>query len=167
MATATETVDKIDVTEEPEIKTFTPKLPRAEDIDIANVAFSYDRESDTLLVHLFGRGRHSVSLGIARDWYIMVDPDTEDLVGFHLQRFLGFAVEERPWLLDILDIAELRGITPVEIHAIRRRVLGPRRRIVAMIRALWPSEPQQKKREAIERFLNLKPPLGEMAGAAI
>ncbi|MGH7961783.1 MAG: hypothetical protein ACRERD_08150, partial [Candidatus Binatia bacterium] len=60
---------EIESVAEPELRQIQPKPIRWDAVDPAKVVISYDRPSDTLLVHLFGRGRHSISVPIDRYLY--------------------------------------------------------------------------------------------------
>lgn len=90
----------------------------------AHIAIAYDRPSDTLLIHLFGRGRPAVSVPVDRYLYALVDLESERTVGLHIEGFLAQAVKEHPELIAILDHAELRGITPIEVRTLQRELLG-------------------------------------------
>ncbi|MDQ3226609.1 MAG: hypothetical protein M3Q50_08275, partial [Chloroflexota bacterium] len=104
--------DHIDPIEEFVPRQIDPKPFRRQDIDPAKIVVSYDRRSDTLLIHLFGRGHSTISVPVAKYLYVMVTPDTETIVGFHIEGFLAQAVNENPEAIALLDYAELRGITP-------------------------------------------------------
>lgn len=151
---AIEMVDTIDLTAEPDIETFNPILPDLDAVDISKVAFSYDRESDTLLLHLFGLGRQTVSVVGPRFLYALVDSDTEEFVGFHAEHFLAHFVRLHPELFDILDVAELRGISRQEIRSLRHRLFSPRQRLMARLRQLWTVRPDTKKRAVLKQFLD-------------
>lgn len=101
-----------------------PKPVRLDEIDPERVVVSFDRRSDTLLIHLFGRGRGSVSVPVETYLYVMVDPDTEETPGFHVEGFLGQAMKDVPQAIDLLDYAELRGITPAEVRELQRATLN-------------------------------------------
>lgn len=124
---AMSTTDELESVEEPILRQFHPKPFHWDGVDPEKVVISYDRRSDTLLVHLFGRGRSSISVHIDRYLYAMVDPDSDEIIGIHIEGFLSQAVKEHPWEIAILDHAELRGITPVEVRALQRETLGTRR----------------------------------------
>jgi hypothetical protein len=96
--------------DDPVLRGFHPKPVTWESVDPTRVLIRYDRPSDTLLMHLFGRDRNSVSVPIDRYLYVMVDPDTEETIGVHIEGFLAQAVKEHPRHIDLLDYAELRGL---------------------------------------------------------
>ena len=81
---AVSVTDHVDPLEEFVPRQIDPKPFRREDIDPAKVVVGYDRRSDTLLIHLFGRGRDTISVPVAKYLYVMVAPDTETIVGFHI-----------------------------------------------------------------------------------
>jgi hypothetical protein len=93
-------------------------------IDPENVSVSYDRQSDTLIIALFGSDLATISVPVGKYLYLMVTPDTETIVGFHVEGFLRAAVKDEPSSIELLDYAELRGITPTEVWALQRQILG-------------------------------------------
>jgi hypothetical protein len=148
--------DEIDPSEEFIPREFHPKPFRPDDIDPTKVVVSFDRRSDTLLIHLFGRGRESISVPVATYLYVMVDPETEDIVGFHIEGFLGQAVKDVPESIDLLDYAELRGITPAEVRELQRETHQVERRRPPQLGASHGkklSVPEQRK-QAIASFLD-------------
>ena len=96
-----------------------------ERVDPSKVVFSYDHESDTLVIHLHGRGRPGVSIPVAQGWMLRLDSETDELIGVQIEGVLIRAARAHPPLLDVLDLAELRGITPDEIDRVRREVAAP------------------------------------------
>jgi hypothetical protein len=94
-------------------------------IDPSTVVFSYDFDSDTLMIHLAGRGRPGVSLPVAQGWMLRLDRETDELIGVQIEGVLARAARAHPKLLGVLDLAELRGITPDEIDRVRREVAAP------------------------------------------
>jgi hypothetical protein len=94
-------------------------------IDQSKVIFSYDYDSDTLMVHLYGRGRPGVSLPVAQGWMLRLDRETDEVIGVQVEGVLAGAARSHPRLLGVLDLAELRGITPDEIDRVRREVAAP------------------------------------------
>lgn len=118
---AMSTSEELESVEEPVLRQIEPQPFRWDAIDPEKVVISYDRKSDTLLVHLFGQGRPSISVPIERYLYAMVDPKSEQIIGVHIEGFLSQAVKEHPWEIMILDYAELRGITPIEVRVMQRK----------------------------------------------
>ena len=99
----------------------TPEL-RVEDIDLSRVVVSYDRESDTLMLHLRGRGQPGISVVADDGFYVRLDRDRKQILGFQIEGFLARVARERPELLDALDVAELRGISFKEVARLRREI---------------------------------------------
>lgn len=117
-----------------------PRWPKLEEIDPTATVFDYDRTSDTLLVHFFGRGEPAISVPIdgqeIESVFLLVHPMTDRVVGLHLEDFLSRCVPERPEYLDALDVADLRGITRDEVAALRHRI-APDARKRATVRTLF------------------------------
>jgi hypothetical protein len=153
--TVTETIDPAG---EPAVRSLEPNPLDLQHLDLSKAVVSYDRRSDILLIHLFGRDRDSVSVQRDRGLYFLVDPRSEDVVGFQLEGFLAHGIKSEPALIDLLDFAELRGITPAEVRAVRRRALGVRQRLARWARSLIASSPQEGKRLAILSFVDDKRP---------
>ena len=91
-------------------------------LDPREVVIAYDRPSDTLAVHFYGRGRPAVSVPSSRDLdrdfvSMRFDPTTDQLVGFEIEDFLDLYVSDHPDALYLLKTAELRGITREEWRA--------------------------------------------------
>ena len=107
--------------------------PARLDIDPDRFVVTYDRLSDTLFVDFFGRVCPSAVFflddGDLDDVALLGDVETGRIVGIHIEALLAHAVERHPGWLDLLDVAELRGITPAEVaEERRRRMVGERRR---------------------------------------
>lgn len=151
---AVSVTEQIDPMEEFVPRQIDPKPFRWEDIDPAKVVVSYDRRSDTLLIHLFGRGHDTISVPVAKYLYVMVTPDTETIVGFHIEGFLAQAVKDIPEALTLLDFAELRGITPAEVRALQRTTLGLRHQLVAGLRAALAKSVQEQRTQAVAAFID-------------
>lgn len=96
-----------------------PKWPRLDDVDLGQVAMSYDRDSDMLLVHFGARGRAGVVDYIGDYLALLTDVESQDVVGVQIEDFLSTAVLDDPSLLNLLDLAELRGITREQVSALR------------------------------------------------
>lgn len=144
--------DHIDPTEDFVPREIHPKPIRLEEIDPEKVVVSFDRRSDTLLIHLFGRGRGSVSVPVANELYVMVDPETEETTGFHVEGFLSQAIKDVPEAIELLDYAELRGIAPAEVRELQRETLG-QRRISANLRATNGKSVPEQRMEAVISFI--------------
>lgn len=94
--------------------------------DSRTLTIGYDRRSDTLTVHFYGRGIPAVSMPVGdgeRDaFYVRVDPTTNRPVGIQIEGFLSSFATEHPELVTLLDTAELRGITREEVDQYRTRL---------------------------------------------
>ena len=114
---------------EPEAQGPSPVWPKPEEIDPHKVVLAYDRDSDMLLVHFDERGPASAVDYVDRLFALLVDVESGDVVGLQVEDFLARAVVEEPRRIDVLDIAELRGITPLEVAALRNTMaVEPRKR---------------------------------------
>jgi hypothetical protein len=143
--------DEIDPMEEFVPREIHPKPFRPEDIDPARIVVSFDRRSDTLLIHLFGRGIETISVPIGKYLYVMVTPDTETIVGFHVEGFLAQATKDVPEAIDLLDYAELRGITAAEVRALRNEAREAKPPFNGRMPATW--LPDERKR-AVASFID-------------
>jgi hypothetical protein len=56
---------------------------------------------------------------------LRLDRETEGVIGIQIEGLLARAARAHPNLLGVLDLAELRGITPDEIDRVRREVAAP------------------------------------------
>jgi hypothetical protein len=162
---AMSTTDELESIEEPVLRQFHPKPFRWDTVDPEKVVVSYDRRSDTLLVHLFGRSRDSISVPIERYLYAMVDPDSEQIVGIHIEGFLGQAVKDHPQEVEILDYAELRGMTPIEVWALQWKTLGVWRPLMNQMRAGAVVDIPRGKVKAISLLLEAEGKRWGIAGA--
>ena len=64
------------------------------------LACACDRDSDTLIVHLRGRGRAAVSAEAGDRAYVRWDRAADEIVGLHLENILRGIVPRHPELLD-------------------------------------------------------------------
>ncbi|MDQ2651498.1 MAG: hypothetical protein M3Z20_00510 [Chloroflexota bacterium] len=144
----------LDTVDEPDLRQIQPRPIRWDDVDSAHIAISYDRTSDTLLIHLFGRRQPSVSMPIEGHLYALVDPESERIVGIHIERFLAQAVKEHPAEIAILDHAELRGITPIEVRGLQRETLGSWQPLPGSASAVRVLEASRDKKQAVTRLLD-------------
>jgi hypothetical protein len=145
---------ELESVEEPVLRQFRPKPLRWDEVDPETMVISYDRRSDTLLVHLFGRRRPSVSVPIRRYLYAMVDPDSEEIIGIHIEGFLSQAVREHPQEITLLDYAERRGITLAEVRELQRGALGIWRPLIVQLRAALASASAIDKMKAVSLLLD-------------
>ena len=99
-------------------------IPDLRGIDLHRSVFNYDRDSDILLFYLYGKERPAAAAGGSANFYALMDPDSEEFLGIQVEDFLARAVKDRPSLLDVLDVAELQGMTLADVHRTRQEVLG-------------------------------------------
>jgi hypothetical protein len=79
-----------------------------------DIAFSYDRDSDTMMVHFFGTPRPAVSISIDDPedaLYVRLDRAADEVVGLQIEGFITRFIFRHPDWADTLSIARLRGIT--------------------------------------------------------
>ena len=150
--------DVLESVDEPVLRQIEPKPFHWEAVDPEQIIIRYDRPSDTLLIHLFGRGRPSISVSTDRYLHAMVDPDTEEIIGIHIEGFLAHAVKEHPRWIAVLDDAETRGITAAEVRALQRSVLGVWRQLAADVQAALVSPSPPDKLRAITLLLGAEAP---------
>lgn len=142
---AVNATDEVDPLETPVLREIHPKAFDPAEIDPEKVAISYDRQSDTLIIALFGHDLATISVPVAKYLYLMVTPDTETIVGIHIEGFLGAAVKDIPASIELLDYAELRGITPTEVWKLQQELLGegaPGRNMI------------ERRRQAVASFID-------------
>ena len=106
---------------------FRPDLDALARLSPAEIVVSYDRRSDTLMVHFGARGRAAVSVPspkpLARDFvFLRFDPATGELVGVQIEDFLDLYLPANPKAAILIERAELRGITEAEVVAELRRL---------------------------------------------
>lgn len=144
----------LDTVDEPVLRLIRPRPFRWEDVGLDQIAISYDRPSDTLLVHLFGRSLPSVSVPVERYLYALVDPESEQIIGIHIEGFLTQAVKEHSDEISILDHAELRGITPFEVRALQRELLGSWQPLPDRANAVRALDASRDKKQAVMLLLD-------------
>lgn len=149
---------ELETVDEPVLRALKPKPVYWETVDPRSIAISYDRPSDTLLIHLFGSGRPTVSVPIDRYPYALVDPATEHMLGIHIEGFLAQAVKEHPDEIAILDHAELRGITPIEVRELQREALGSWRSLPGHVNAVYAQETPPDTKVAVWQLLQAEHP---------
>lgn len=135
-------------------------------VDSDSIVIAFDRLSDTLLIHLFGRGQPSVSVPVDRDLYALVDTESKHIVGIHIEGFLAQAVKEHPDEILLLDHAELRGITPIEVRALQRDVLGSWQSLPGHINAVSAQETPPDKKGAVLLLLHTEHPKWRTLGTS-
>ena len=103
-----------------------------------DVAFSYDRDSDTMMVHFFGTPRPAVSISIDDPndaLYVRLDRAADEVVGLRIEGFITRFISRHPDWADTLSIARIRGITREEAVAATAQV-GQRTPQVAAVTQL-------------------------------
>lgn len=98
------------------------------EVDLSKAFLSFDRESDTLMIHLLPRGEPGITVFLDDHYAVRLDRSQKRLLGFQIEGFLIAVVREQPALLDALDVAELRGITLEEIALLRREIGAEQRK---------------------------------------
>jgi uncharacterized small protein (DUF1192 family) len=94
-----------------------------------------------LMVDFTGENLPAVSvpldLGGNRDYlYLRLDPTSEDVLGLQIEDFFAYAIHRHLYLVDMLELAILHGITPAEIARLRRE-LAPNTRRRAAVNSLF------------------------------
>ncbi|MBA2277849.1 MAG: DUF2283 domain-containing protein [Chloroflexia bacterium] len=107
-------------------RTFTPSPPRLAGMDLRRWYFNYDRQSDTLMVYFGGKPRPAISVVIDDHQFYRVDAETEEVVGYQIENFLGEVVYQHP---SFLTVAEAAGIDAETIAAIRERFTSEQHRL--------------------------------------
>lgn len=102
-----------------------PVLQPPATIDPSGAVISYDAPSDTLFVHLGGRGRPAVSIETADEVFALADPETGEVVGFQIEGFAHRQLVAHPEFGEALDATELHGITTDRVAALRQRGGAP------------------------------------------
>jgi hypothetical protein len=92
------------------------------------VLVSYDRDSDTLMLHFGGSPRAASSIPIERAsrtaFFVRVDRARDEVVGIQVEDFTATFLEWHPELAETLNDAELRGISRGEVGDIIARFRG-------------------------------------------
>jgi hypothetical protein len=109
-----------------------------DDVELSDLVATYDGDSDTLLVHFYGRGVPGVSVAAGNDAMIRLDSERKRAVGIHIEHFLRVFAEKHPEALDILDFAELRDVDTEQIIRIRRDIASKNKETLVkqLVRAL-------------------------------
>lgn len=129
-----EHIESIDPRQEPVFPEFSFTIPTPIDIDWEEVILSYDRLSDILLVFVVDRSQPAIVVyDDVATWPCLVNPDTMQFVGWQMESFLTTAVRHNPDFINLLDHAELIGLTANELRDERQRVLGYRGQIRAWL----------------------------------
>lgn len=149
---------ELETVDEPVLRALKPKPLQWDSVDSAQIAISYDHPSDTLLIHLFGRGRQTVSVPVDCYLYALVDPETEKTLGIHIEGFLTQAVKEHPDEIVLLDHAELWGNTPIEVRELQREILGSWRSLPGHVNVVYAPETPPDRKGAVLLLLQAEHP---------
>lgn len=89
--------------------------------DAKDLVITYDRSSDTMVVDLFARRRPGVDVPVNDSLSLLVDLETEEVIGHLVPHFLEQAMQKAPHILSLLlaTNAHLTGITRDEVIALR------------------------------------------------
>jgi hypothetical protein len=146
--------DSDDPYESPVIREVHPKPFELDKLDPEKVVVDYDRPSDSLGIHLFGRYIDTMSVPATKNIYVMVALGSEESVGLHIEGFLSQMVEANPSSIELLSYAELRGITPAEVWALQRDVHKNGKQFAAVPEGAVGDRLAGLRKQAIESFLN-------------
>jgi hypothetical protein len=148
---------KVDPTEEPEIRQYRIQVPDSFTFSRPQSELVYDRPSDTMLVLFYGRYRVSFVDYVVGDYAVLLDINTDELVGLQIEDFLFSAVKDQPSLITLLDHAELLGMTVAEVRDERQRALGYRGRFKLWLERLVDEvsrRGESNQQDAVEEILN-------------
>ena len=130
-----------------------PALPRLQDLDSEKLEILYDRELDTLFVHLFGHERRATNRLAGEYAYNRVNPKSHHVVGLQVESFLRRAVPEHPTLIGLLRFAELRGVSFDQVqHESTKAFPAPLRWLVRVrtgLGLMLPCSTEQSARQAM------------------
>jgi hypothetical protein len=112
------------------------QLRRAVDsIDPKRVVVSYDQDSDTLMVHFFGRGVPGVSVPAkddpTGDWMLRVSRETGEPIGLQVEHVFSRTLGRHPRLSEILAFADVRVRPTDAVDANRQDVLAAIRELAS------------------------------------
>lgn len=108
------------------------QVPLLGELNLNAVVVTYDRESDTLLLHFDGRGQPGISVVGNDALYIRYDRERKRVLGLQIEGFLARVAPRHPAMLDVLDVAELRGISLEEVARLRRGIGTEQRKQAAV-----------------------------------
>lgn len=90
-------------------------------IDYRKLVLSFDQDSDTLMVHFFGRGTPGVSVPMkddpTGDWMVRLHRETGEPIGFQVEHVMSRNLPRHPILHEILQLAEVRPENKRELEA--------------------------------------------------
>jgi hypothetical protein len=106
-------------------------VDRKADLDAIHVV--YNEVADELVVFLFEGVEQSVALDSGDNVYMLLEPDSEEIVGFQFDNFMSRVVLQKPQLL---ALASLAGVDDDLIEKARQRIGEERSRQAAVQSAL-------------------------------
>lgn len=115
-------IAKVDLTEKVVIRRV--RVPDSFTFSRPDGELVYDRPSDIMLVLFHGRDKGSFTVNVVDDYSVLLDIDTEEMIGIQIDDFLFSAVKDQPSLITLLDYADLQGMTVTDVRHERHRVLG-------------------------------------------
>lgn len=86
-----------------------------------DIAFSYDGDSDTMMVCFFSSPRPAVSISIddpSDALYVRLDRAADEVVGLQIEGFITRFINHHPDWADTLSAARLRGISRKDVLAV-------------------------------------------------
>lgn len=120
-----------------ELLTLTPTFPNMQEFDPKQVHLTYDRKSDTLMIHFYGLKRPAISVEARSIFpradehlYLRVDLDTQEVIGAQVEAFVRAVVRQDPSLLDLLELA---GVKPDDVQKIREQIAPEARKQAALL----------------------------------
>ena len=104
---------------ERELMSFEPIRPNLDEIDMDLSQMTYDEDTDTLIMYLAGEPQPAVSVNVDANHFLLVDPETQIVVGVQIEGFMRTVVVNDPFLL---EVAELAGVPARAIEQARGRI---------------------------------------------
>lgn len=95
-----------------------PYLDR-EEVEGLDPDVCYAARLDSLFVYFYGKDRPSVGFVLGKNFTLMVDPETDEVLGFEIDHFLSEAVLAYPILEPLLDHP---GMPARRVKRIRRQL---------------------------------------------
>ncbi|MDQ3694837.1 MAG: hypothetical protein M3464_14610 [Chloroflexota bacterium] len=152
-----ESVAEIDPTEEAKIRQFDPRMPDFFAFGQVEAELIYDRPLDTMLILPHGRDRASFVFYLVDDYALLVDVDTEEVIGVQIEDFLHSAVNGEPSLVELFTFADLLGMTVEDVRRERHRVLGYRGRFKLWVKRVAGSiarRGESREQNLVEALVN-------------
>ncbi len=112
-----------------DVRPWTIAPPDPEELARISPDIRYASVIDSVFVYLYGADRPAVGLVMDSNLTVMVDPETDKLLGFEIDHFLAEAVIAHPSLEPLLD---LPGMPQRRVRQVRRQLDPAKRRNVAI-----------------------------------